>query len=74
MKRKGGTVPTTRKSPRVRRSDMTEFSWKAHYLYCGSRCVPNSKHPEPKKIGNVWTLLFKESILKTCDQRNDKWA
>ena len=27
-----------------------------------------------KKIGNVWTLPFKQSALKTYDQRNDKWA
>ena len=75
MKRKGETVSiTSKKIRRVRGSDVTEFSWKIHYFCCGSPCVPVPKHPERKKIGKVWTLPFKQSVLKTCDQRNDKWA
>ena len=75
MKCKGGTVPTTsKKSRRVRRSDLAESRWKTHCFYCGSPCVPNRKHPEHKRIGNVWILPSKQSVLKTCDQGNDKWA
>ena len=50
------------------------FSWKTHCFYCGSPCVPDSKHPKRKKIGNGCTLSFKQSVLKTCNERNDKWA
>ena len=25
-------------------------------------------------MGNICTWTFKQSILKNCDQRNDKWA
>ena len=45
-----------------------------HCFYFGSPCVPDPKHPTRKTIRNVCTLPFKQSVLKTCDQRNDKWA
>ena len=74
MKRKGDTVPTSKKTRRVTRSDVTEFSSQTHCFFCGSPCVPDPKHPTRKTIRNVCTLPFKQSVLKTCDQRNDKWA
>ena len=65
MKRQGDTVPTTSKIlPRITGSDVTEFNWKIRCFCCESPCVPDPKHPERKKIGNVCTLLFK----KTCNQ------
>ena len=71
MKRKGHTVPTTsKKIGRVARLYVTEFSWKIHCFCCESPCVPDPKYPERKKIGNVCTLPFRQSVLKNCDQRN----
>ena len=75
MKSKWYTVlATSKKIRRVAQSDVTKFSWKTHRFYWGCPCIPDPKHPERKKIGDVCTLLFKQSVLKTCDQRNDKWA
>ena len=75
MKHKGDTVSTTyKKIRRVTRSDVTEFGWKTHCFYCGSPCVPDAKNPTRKKIRNVFILSLKQSVPKTCDQRNDKWA
>ena len=68
MKHKGDTILTTsKKIRRVTRSDVTEFNWKTHCFYCGSPCVPDPRNPTHKKIGNVFTLPFKQSVLKTCD-------
>ena len=75
MNRKEDTVPTTsKKIRRVTRSDVTEFSWKTHCFCYGFPCVPDPKHPTRKKPRNFCALPFKQSVLKTFDQRNDKWA
>ena len=73
-KRKGDTVPVTSKILRkVTRSDVTKFSWKTNFFCCGTPCIPDPKHSEHKKVGNVCTLSFKKTcILKTCDKRIDK--
>ena len=65
MKRQGDTVQTTSKIlPRITGSDVTEFNWKIRCFCCGSPCVPDPNILNAKKIGNVYTLLFK----KTCNQ------
>ena len=58
-----------KKIGRVARWYVTEFSWKTHCFYCESPCVPDPKYPERKKIGNVCTLSFRQSVLKNCHQR-----
>ena len=45
-----------------------------HCFHCRSPCVPDPKHSERTKTPKVCTLPFKQSVVKTCNQRNDKWV
>ena len=75
MKRTVNTVPTTsEKKLRVTQSEKTELAGKLVASIADLRVFQTLNNLTVKKIGNVCTMPFKESVLKTCDQRNDKWA
>ena len=59
----------------LRRSDCQSFDWKSCCIFCGDVLVIDKKHPDRNKpIHKVGVLLSKDTILKKCEERGDKWA
>ena len=63
------------------RSDLPDFSFKRHCLFCGMDCIMDYNTKNPSRWRQVYlcrtadrgkkTIPFKEVILEVCDARND---
>ena len=51
---------------------MDTFNWKECCFTCGNEALLDPKHRDRKT--QVRTLTLKQSVLKICEDRNDKWA
>jgi len=68
---------------RNRRSEAT-FSFREHCLICGERCISEHDGKNPGRWrrvvqcrtagGGSKLKSFKDTILETCDQRDDEWS
>ncbi|KAJ8018705.1 hypothetical protein HOLleu_43161 [Holothuria leucospilota] len=72
-------IPTKR----WRRSELPQFCFKQHCLYCGEECklTKDPKNPSRWRAAFVCRQVekrghksLKEEILDKCDERKDKWA
>lgn len=68
---------------RQRRSNTSEFSWKHKCLFCGESCSleKDPKHPDRWREAYLCRTsergtnsIYKDKLLKICNERNDNWA
>ena len=53
---------------------MDTFNWKECCFTCGNEALLDPKHRDRKTLVQFRTLTLKQSVLKICEDRNDKWA
>ena len=53
---------------------MDTFNWKECCFTCGNEALLDPKLRDRKTLVQVRTLTLKQSVLKICEDRNDKWA
>ena len=53
---------------------MVRFNWKECCFICGNQALLDLRHRDRQTVAQVRTLTLKQSILKICEDRNDKWA
>ncbi len=67
---------------RTRRSQVSQFDFKKHCLFCAQICNPlDPKHPDRwdrvlqcERKGAALAAPFKDTVLKLCDRRHDQWS
>ena len=67
---------------RVRRSQVSDFEFKKHCLFCAKVCEPiNFKHPDRwdkvvqcERRGIKDAAPFKDAVLQYCGDRSDEWG
>ena len=50
------SLPDDKNKPKILRSSMQMFDWKANCMFCGKTCQKNVKHPDRKNCHEVTTL------------------
>ena len=53
---------------------MVRFIWKEFCFIYGNQVLLDLRHRDRETVAQVRTLTLKQSILKICEDRNDKWA
>ena len=53
---------------------MDKFNWKECCFICGNQALLDYRHRDCETAVKVYILTLKQSILKICEERNDKWA
>ena len=74
VKRKlSGDSDSTNETPCTRRSTTAEFVYERHCLFCGNGDKYAGKE-KSHQLFPVTTLSFQESLILTCNERNDTWS
>ena len=53
---------------------MDTFNWKESCFICGNQALLDPRYRDCETVVQVSTLTLKQSILKICEEGNDKWA
>ena len=53
---------------------MFRFNWKECCFICGNQALLDPRHRDRETVAQIRTFAIKQSILKICEDRNDKWA
>ena len=53
---------------------MVRFIWKEFCFIYGNQGLLDLRHRDRETVAQVRTLTLKQSILKICEDRNDRWA
>ena len=53
---------------------MDTFNWKECCFISGNQALLDLRHWDRETVVQVRTLTLNQSILKICEERNDKWA
>ena len=53
---------------------MVRFNWKEFGFIYGNQVLLDLRHRDRETVAQVRTLTLKQSILKICEDRNDRWA
>ena len=53
---------------------MVRFNWKECCFICGNQALRDPRHRDRETVAQIRTFAIKQSILKICEDINDKWA
>ena len=53
---------------------MDTFNWKEFCFICGNQALLDPRHRDRETVIQVRTLTLKQTTLKICEERNDKWT
>ena len=53
---------------------MDTFNWKEYCFICGNQASLDPRHWDRATVIQVRTLTLKQTTLKICEERNDKWT
>ena len=51
---------------------MVRFNWKECCFICGNQALLDLRHRDRETVVQVGTLTLKQSILRICEEKNDK--